>query len=191
MGAVRQSSWYNFRGLFNGGQIGFIGRETKPMDLAVCILASLPINDTTAMKNKISFRSRTLRTQFSELKNDSPLSLMIYDTAEEWYKAKHPRFSFDEVALVNSLDGPHCGSSIFKRDGKRKDGIQNFRCNDSAGGNSTRFPGRCLTQGKYRYRNGSNSSSISSSTKAARSPLLTTETPNPRADIGLRRFSRS
>lgn len=103
------------------------------MDLAVCILASLPINDTTAMKNKISFRSRTLRTQFSELKNDSPLSLMIYDTAEEWYKAKHPRFSFDEVALVNSLDAsscPHCGSSRFKRDGKRKDGIQNFRCND-------------------------------------------------------------
>lgn len=58
---------------------------------------------------------------------------MILDTTEEWYGAKHPRTSFDEVLLINSLpvtNCPFCHSVRIKRDGKRKDGIQKFQCND-------------------------------------------------------------
>lgn len=56
------------------------------------------------------------------LGKDSPLSEMIVGTTEEWYRAKHPRTSGDEVGLINSLSAsacPYCGSSSIKKNGKR------------------------------------------------------------------------
>lgn len=61
----------------------------------------------------------------------SPLSKMIVGTTEEWYRAKHPRTSGDEVGLINSLSVsacPYCGSGSIKKNGKRRDGMQTYRC---------------------------------------------------------------
>ena len=58
---------------------------------------------------------------------------MILDTTDEWHEAKHPKASLDEIALINSLavtNCPYCHSGMIKKNGKRKDGIQRFLCND-------------------------------------------------------------
>ena len=112
------------------GQIGFVGREAKPTDLAVCILASLPTDIQTAMKKK-TIGPCSLRMRFRMLGKDSPLSKTIVGTTEEWYRAKQPRTSGDEVGLINSLSAsacPYCGSSSIKKNGKRRDGMQTYRC---------------------------------------------------------------
>ena len=65
------------------------------------------------------------------LGKDSPLSKTIVGTTEEWYRAKQPRTSGDEVGLINSLSAsacPYCGSSSIKKNGKRRDGMQTYRC---------------------------------------------------------------
>lgn len=85
------------------------------------------------MKNIHSFKSHSLRIRFYKLKDNTPLSSLLLNTTEEWYKEKHRRFSVDEIKLINSLaisSCPFCGSNSFKKDGKRKDGTQTFKCND-------------------------------------------------------------
>lgn len=83
------------------------------------------------MKTKKHERPRTLRSAFSELDTETPLGQMIYSTTEEWYRAKHSKASCDEISLVNSTpiaDCPFCHSASFRKDGKRGDGIQRYRC---------------------------------------------------------------
>lgn len=112
--------------------MGFFGREAQPIGLAVCVFASLPKDMQTAMKNKTIKGSHSLRSDFSNLKDDSsPLSVMICNTTERWYNAKHPSICPDELHLINSLPRrpcPYCGSRLVKKDGKRKDGIQIYKC---------------------------------------------------------------
>lgn len=98
--------------------------------MAVCILASLPTDIQTAMKKK-TIGPCSLRMRFRMLGEGSPLSKMIVGTTEEWYRAKHPRTSGDEVGLINSLSVsacPYCGSGNIKKNGKRRDGMQTYRC---------------------------------------------------------------
>ena len=83
------------------------------------------------MKKHKANRPRSLRSSFSELGRKTPLDLLLFDTTEEWYGAKHPAFSSDEIALVNSVGAsecPFCHSASVRKDGKRRDGTQRYRC---------------------------------------------------------------
>lgn len=56
----------------------------------------------------------------------------------EWYDAKHPKASLDEVAFINSIPierCPFCGSVTIVKNGHRKDGIQRYLCKEC----NTRF----------------------------------------------------
>lgn len=55
------------------------------------------------MNNYKQKSSRSLRSSFSELDKSIPLESLIFNTAEEWYKAKHPSVSFDEIQFINSI----------------------------------------------------------------------------------------
>lgn len=107
------------------GRIGFVGREGS-----VCVLDSLPTEIQTAMKKK-TIGPCSLRRRFLMLGEDSPLSKRIVGTTEKWYRAKHPRTSGDEVGMINSLSVsacPDCGSGSIKKNRKRRDGMQTYRC---------------------------------------------------------------
>lgn len=83
------------------------------------------------MTKRKAFGPRSLRSSFSELGSKTPLDLLLFDTAEEWYGAKHPPFSAEEIALVNSVGAsecPFCHSASFRKDGKRADGTQRYLC---------------------------------------------------------------
>lgn len=76
------------------------------------------------MNNYKQKSSRSLRSYFSELDKSIPLESLIYNTAEEWYKAKHPPVSFDEIQFINSIsinECPYFHSSLIKKNGKNKD----------------------------------------------------------------------
>lgn len=56
---------------------------------------------------------------------------LISSTLHEWYDAKHPEVSLDEIALINSLtvkQCPYCGSNHFIRCGHYGNGIQRYQC---------------------------------------------------------------
>lgn len=58
---------------------------------------------------------------------------LIEETVVEWYDAKHRKVSLSEIQYINSIQldyCPICGSKHFHKDGKRKDGINRYRCND-------------------------------------------------------------
>ncbi len=83
------------------------------------------------MKKHKQARPRSLRSSFSRLGGGTTLDTLVCNTAERWYWAKHPRFSADEIALVNSIEitrCPFCQSASFRKSGKRKDGTQRYLC---------------------------------------------------------------
>lgn len=83
------------------------------------------------MKKQQNKNSFSLRTSFSELDKNLPLSSFVQDKSEGWYDAKHQPFSTDEIKLVNSLEVkrcPYCESEAIKKNGKRKDGTQRYLC---------------------------------------------------------------
>lgn len=88
------------------------------------------------MKNKkfkLS-RQKPLRS-FSWTKNlaKTKEQELIEETVVEWYDAKHRSFSAKEIQFINSIKVkacPLCGSERFHKDGKRKDGVRRYRCND-------------------------------------------------------------
>lgn len=86
------------------------------------------------MKNKNQNKKpQTLSSFFRRLsdKGNPELVDLLLSTQKEWYDAKHPKASIDEVRLVNSLpidSCPRCGSKDFIRYGFRKDGIQVYKC---------------------------------------------------------------
>lgn len=81
------------------------------------------------MKNN---RPRTLRAAFSKTTFDDKIGSMMSSTISEWYDAKHPYTSAEEVNLINSIpisQCPYCHSRFVKKYGKRRGGIQNYFCN--------------------------------------------------------------
>ena len=57
---------------------------------------------------------------------------LIEETTMTWYENKHPSTSVAEVKLINEIDikeCPFCGSKSIVKFGKRKDGIQTYKCN--------------------------------------------------------------
>ncbi|MDY6034216.1 MAG: hypothetical protein SPI63_01290 [Bulleidia sp.] len=77
----------------------------------------------------------SLRTLVWEL-DDRPLTLgeqLISCTIHEWYDAKHPVASIDEINFINSIDVDychHCGSISFVRNGYYRNGTRCFLCKD-------------------------------------------------------------
>lgn len=84
------------------------------------------------MKNNNINRPRTLSSFFRSLSsNDDRLTKLLKSTTAEWFDAKHPRTSFNEVKLINSLtikSCPRCGCAHFIKYGFRKDGIRVYKC---------------------------------------------------------------
>ncbi len=61
----------------------------------------------------------------------SPSESLIDSTVLEWYSEKHRRASREEIDLINGVavpSCPYCGSARFRKDGKRRDGIQKHLC---------------------------------------------------------------
>lgn len=78
-------------------------------------------------------RRTTLRATFSVLPKADPLGKTIVDTMGEWYQAKHRVACPDEIALVNSIpvsECPVCSSERVAKNGRRRDGVQTYRCLD-------------------------------------------------------------
>lgn len=63
----------------------------------------------------------------------SPGQELVENTVQEWYDAKHPTASQDEVSFVNSLEiekCPFCRSNDIVKNGHKKDGIQRYLCKE-------------------------------------------------------------
>lgn len=91
------------------------------------------------MKNKRRKKYAPLRTfSWSNSKDVSTDQKLIESTVMEWYDAKHPKASLDEVAFINSIPikrCPLCESMTIVKNGHRKDGIQRYLCKEC----NTRF----------------------------------------------------
>lgn len=75
----------------------------------------------------------TLRAAFSEVKFDDRIGGLMDSAISGWYRAKHPYTSGEEVELINSVSisrCPYCRSRLFRKYGKRRDGIQTYKCNE-------------------------------------------------------------
>ena len=65
--------------------------------------------------------------------NKSKGQLLVENTVQEWYNAKHAESSSNEIEFINSLDikqCPFCGSINFIKYGHKKDGTQKYICKD-------------------------------------------------------------
>ena len=65
------------------------------------------------------------------LSEEVPEERLVGSTSREWYEAKHPRPSPDEIALVNSAVPeacPFCGCGRIAKNGRRPDGVQKYSC---------------------------------------------------------------
>ena len=59
--------------------------------------------------------------------------MLVENTVQEWYDAKHATSSIFEIEFINSLDirqCPFCGSNDFIKYGHKKDGTQKYVCKD-------------------------------------------------------------
>lgn len=57
--------------------------------------------------------------------------LLIKETTDTWYENKHPTISKTEIQLINDIEiveCPFCNSKNIIKFGKRKDGIQTYKC---------------------------------------------------------------
>ena len=64
-------------------------------------------------------------------KKPTPLESLISATKKEWYQAKHPKPSVEEVDFLNSVpvrECPFCHSAEVIRFGHNKVGIQKYKC---------------------------------------------------------------
>ena len=68
---------------------------------------------------------------WSENLEKSEGQLLVENTVQEWYNAKHAASSVSEIDFINSLDikqCPFCGSHDFTKYGHKKDGTQRYIC---------------------------------------------------------------
>jgi transposase-like protein len=59
--------------------------------------------------------------------------LLVENTVQEWYDAKHATSSIFEIEFINSLDieqCPFCGSNGFIKYDHKKDGTQRYICKE-------------------------------------------------------------
>ena len=80
-----------------------------------------------------NFKKVKLHNFYEQNSNLSLVKSLISETTGFWYNNKHPILSDTEAKFINSKiieSCPHCGSSQIVKNGKRKDGIQRYFCND-------------------------------------------------------------
>ena len=89
-------------------------------------------NRQTQMNKKERRKYPSLRSfTWSENLEKSEGQLLVENTVQEWYNAKHATSSVSEIDFINSLDikqCPFCGSHDFTKYGHRKDGTQRYIC---------------------------------------------------------------
>lgn len=70
------------------------------------------------------------------LSEEVPEERLVGSTSREWYEAKHPKPSPDEIALVNFAAPeacPFCGCGRIAKNGRRPDGVQKYSCRGCGG----------------------------------------------------------
>lgn len=106
------------------------------LDLAVSLISSLKFQ-TANMKNKnkvkttSSWGSSLRLLPWDEESQISESQKLISNTIHEWYNAKHPNSSEEEIELINSIDKkncPYCSSTEINKNGFYKNGIQRYQC---------------------------------------------------------------
>lgn len=93
-----------------------------------------PTNSRTAKTknrpNDGSFKApRTLRSAFFGMEKQDELDTMIVGMANDWYDAKHPIQTIDEIEMINSLvieECPFYHCRHFHKDGFNKFKIQDW-----------------------------------------------------------------
>ena len=89
-------------------------------------------NRQTQMNKKERRKYPSLRSfTWSENSEKSEGQLLVENTVQEWYNAKHATSSVSEIEFINSLDikqCPFCGSLDFTKYGHKKDGTQRYIC---------------------------------------------------------------
>ena len=73
------------------------------------------------------------RYPWSNKGEETPLESLISSTMNEWYDAKHPSMSIDEINLLNSITPSschYCDSNSFIKYGKTKQGLNRYKCKD-------------------------------------------------------------
>lgn len=89
-------------------------------------------NRQTQMNKKERRKYPSLRSfTRSENLEKSEGQLLVENTVQEWYNAKHATSSVSEIEFINSLDikqCPFCGFHDFTRYGHKKDGTQRYIC---------------------------------------------------------------
>lgn len=80
-----------------------------------------------------NFKKVKLHNFYEQNCNLSLVKSLNSETTDFWYNNKHQILSDTEAKFINSKiieSCPHCGSSQIVKNGKRKDGIQRYFCND-------------------------------------------------------------
>ena len=74
---------------------------------------------------------KTVKAMFSSAEDGDEFTAMVKSTVEEWAEQKHPKTSWEERKMLNSLPPgpcPRCGWPHPIRWGKTRDGIARYRC---------------------------------------------------------------
>lgn len=91
-------------------------------------------NRQTQMNKKERRKYPSLRSfTWSEDPEKSEGQLLVENTVQEWYDAKHATSSIFEIEFINSLDikqCPFCESNDFTKYGHKKDGTQRYICKE-------------------------------------------------------------
>lgn len=112
-------------------------QELISADLAVSLVNSWKLQTAKQMNNfkkNRHFWGRSLRKlEWDKYHDISDSQKLISHTIHEWYDAKHPEFSADEIKFLNDRNiesCPHCGSTNFIKYGFYKNGMRCYLCHD-------------------------------------------------------------
>lgn len=93
---------------------------------------------------------------WSEDPEKSEGQLLVENTVQEWYDAKHATSSIFEIEFINSLDikqCPFCESNDFTKYGHKKDGTQRYICKE-CGKRFTALTNTIFDSKKFLFQNG-------------------------------------
>ncbi|MFR3060974.1 MAG: transposase [Holdemanella porci] len=130
------------------------------LDLFIYII-QFYINQNTFLPGFIIRKERrkypSLRSfTWSEDPEKSEGQLLVENTVQEWYDAKHATSSIFEIEFINSLDikqCPFCESNDFTKYGHKKDGTQRYICKE-CGKRFTALTNTIFDSKKFLFQNG-------------------------------------
>lgn len=112
------------------------------LDLAVSLISSLKFQTAKMKKQNKSKKASSWGSSLRMLPWDkhadkTQSQLLISNTIQEWYAAKHRISSEDEISLLNALPKescPYCGSINIIKNGFYKTRLQRYKCIDCGKG---------------------------------------------------------